>query len=276
MYAGEGEPFLHKDFCEMVKTTKAAGIDVAITTNGVLMTPVKVDQVIPDCSWIKISFNAGTAPTYASIHQTGEDDFNKVIKNLRHAVKLKRGNGYKCTLGLQMILLPENFKEAEGLAEIGKDVGVDYLVIKPYSQHPLSKTRKYGEIKYSELMKLEKKLEKYSTGNYSVIFRTSSMKKWDKGSKSYCKCRALPFWSYVDSDGNVWGCSMFLGDERFHYGNIKTTTFKEIWEGEKRRSSLDFVANELNTTECRINCRMDTVNEYLEELKNPLPHVNFI
>jgi radical SAM protein with 4Fe4S-binding SPASM domain len=276
MYAGEGEPFLHKNFCEIVKVTRAANIDVAITTNGVLLTPDKADQIIPDCSWIKVSFNAGTAATYAAIHQTKPEDFNKVIENLRYAVELKKQHGYKCNLGLQMILLPDNFAEAEAFAAIGRDLGIDYVVIKPYSQHPLSKTRKYEELKYSELMELEDKLKEYSTANYAVIFRSASMQKWDSCCKSYCKCRALPFWSYIDAEGNVWGCSMFLGDERFLYGNIKTNTFQEIWEGEKRRKTLNFVDNELDTSACRINCRMDAINEYLDELKNSQDHVNFI
>ncbi|MFH1305232.1 MAG: SPASM domain-containing protein, partial [Candidatus Omnitrophota bacterium] len=69
---------------------------------------------------------------------------------------------------------------------------------------------------------------------------------------------------------------VYLGDERFLYGNIYENTFREIWEGEKRRRSLRWVENELDTAKCRINCRMDEVNRYLWELRNPSKHVNFI
>ena len=94
--------------------------------------------------------------------------------------------------------------------------------------------------------------------------------------KHYGKCCALPFWTYIDAGGNVWGCSMFLGKKEFLYGNIITSTFKKIWEGPKRRSSLRMVAKELDTSACRINCRMDEINNYLWELRNPPGHVNFI
>jgi radical SAM protein with 4Fe4S-binding SPASM domain len=276
MYAGEGEPFLHKDFCEIVRQTKAVGIDVAITTNGVLMTPDKIEKILPDCSWIKVSFNAGNADTYAKIHQTKAEDFSKVIENMRYAAQLKKGKSYKCTLGLQMILLPDNFAEAEEFVKIGKDAGMDYVVIKPYSQHPLSETRIYKEIKYTDQLELGKKLEEYSDENFAVVFRANAMQRWDEKCKSYDKCLALPFWSYIDAEGNVWGCSMFLGDEHFLYGNIKENTFQEIWESEKRRKSLEYVANDLDTSICRVNCRMDAINEYLDELKHPKDHVNFI
>jgi radical SAM protein with 4Fe4S-binding SPASM domain len=102
------------------------------------------------------------------------------------------------------------------------------------------------------------------------------MKKWDEGIRNYGHCLALPFWTYIDSGGNVWGCSAYLSDERFHYGNINENTFREIWESEKRLASLKWCSEELDTTGCRVNCRMDEINRYLWELANPPEHVNFI
>ena len=102
------------------------------------------------------------------------------------------------------------------------------------------------------------------------------MKKWDEGVRTYNNCHALPFWSYIDAGGNVWGCSVYLNDDRFLYGNIYENSFQEIWEGDKRKESLKFVHQELDTCQCRVNCRMDEVNRYLWELKNPQSHVNFI
>ena len=49
---------------------------------------------------------------------------------------------------------PENKDEITLPAEIGRDIGMDYLVVKPYSQHPLSKTEKYKDIKYTEYASL--------------------------------------------------------------------------------------------------------------------------
>lgn len=276
MYAGEGEPLLHKDFPEIVELTVNSGIDTAITTNGVLLKEEKAREVVKYCKWIKVSINAGTAETYSKIHRTEPEDFDTVIENMAYAAKLKKKYGYGCTLGMQIILLPENRDEIEELAKTSKAIGMDYLVVKPYSQHTQSETQIYKDIKYKEDLVLVKDLEKYNTNDFSVIFRLDTMKKWDESSRSYNCCLALPFWSYIDAGGNVWGCSMYLEDERFYYGNVNENTFQEIWEGEKRRKSQEFIENSFDVSVCRINCRMDEINRYLWELKHPSDHVNFI
>jgi MoaA/NifB/PqqE/SkfB family radical SAM enzyme len=276
MYAGEGEPFLHKRMVEIIKHTRKCGIDIAMTTNAVLFNESRAEAILNDMEWIKVSINAGTAETYAAVHCTKAADFDKVIKNMSTAARLRKDNNYKCTLGMQMLLLPENAEEAETLAGIARDIGMDYLVIKPYSQHLLSKTSKYRNMKYSDQLHLSDRLKNFNTEKFSVIFRTHTMKKWDEGQRNYKRCLALPFWSYMDAGGGIWGCSAYLGDKRFYYGNIYESSFKDIWEGGKRQKSLQWVQDELDTTQCRINCRMDEINRYLWELRNPPAHVNFI
>ncbi|MBI3793709.1 MAG: radical SAM protein [Nitrospinae bacterium] len=276
MYAGDGEPFLHKDIAQIIVHTKKSGIDVGITTNAVLFKEEIADEILGHVEWIKVSINAGTPDTYSKVHRTKPADFDKAVKNMVYAKKVRDEKGYRCTLGMQMILLPENHAEAVTLARVASDAGMDYLVIKPYSQMPNSITHQYENVKYTDYMYLGPELEKLNTPDFRVIFRSNAMQKWDEGSRNYKKCHALPFWSYIDAGGFVWGCAEFLLDERFKYGNINDNTFKEIWEGEARMKSLKWVHEELDLCECRLNCRMDAVNRYIWDLKNPIDHVNFI
>lgn len=276
MYAGEGEPFLHKDIIKVIRHTKKVGIDMSVTTNGVFFNKEIADNVLQDTAWIKVSVDAARRDTYARIHRTNQDDFDRVIENISYAVEVKRKNNHMCVLGMQMLLLPENRDEAISLAELAREIGVDYLVIKPYSQHPQSKTKIYKSVKYDNCEDLKIELEKLNKDGFRVIFRISAMKRWNEKKRNYNCCFALPFWSHIDAAGDVWACSVYLDDERFYYGNIYNNCFQEIWEGMKRRESLDWVENELNTSKCRINCRMDAANRYLWDLKNLPEHVNFI
>jgi radical SAM protein with 4Fe4S-binding SPASM domain len=278
MYAGEGEPMLHKRIHEIVKATKDAGIDVSFTTNATVMTDQFIDEALPLVSWIKVSINAGSAKTYAQIHQTKERDFQKVIDNLKRAVAAKREKNLGCVLGAQSLLLPENAEEMGQLAELCRDeIGLDYLVVKPYSQHLFSETHVYEDIDYAPQLAMAKQLESYNTKNFNVVFRGHTMRKYTETDR-YQKSYATPvLWGYVMADGSVYGCSAYLLDKRFEYGNINEKSFQEIWEGEKRQQNFDYIRHELDIKECRRNCRMDEVNRYLHALQeHSVPHVNFI
>ena len=280
MYAGEGEPLLHKKINEIVKATTDAGIDVSFTTNATVLNEAFIDRSLPLTSWIKVSLNAGTAASYAKIHGTKERDFDRVVENLKNAVAAKRQNGLKCTLGAQAILLPENAHEMELLAKICRDeIGLDYLVIKPYSQHLFSETHLYEDINYNSYLSLADTLRPLNSESFHVVFRENTMKKYTQDeSERYTKCNATPFfWAYIMADGAVCGCSAYLMDKRFMYGTINDRSFQSIWEGPEREASFRYVRNELNIKECRKNCRMDEVNRYLFNLREGrIDHVNFI
>jgi len=278
MYAGEGEPLLHKDIVKIVIETKNAGIDVSFTTNATVISDDFINNALDKTSWIKVSMNAGTKSTYAKIHQTKEKDFDKVINNLKKVVKHKYDNDLDTTIGIQTLLLPENHNEMIELIRIARDeIGLDYLVIKPYSQHMFSDTEIYKDLKYDDFIDLGDELESFSNDNFNVIFRSNTMRKYSENDR-YKKCYATPFvWGYIMASGDVYGCSAYLLDKRFSYGSINENSFKEIWEGEKRKANYFFIKNDLNIVDCRKNCRMDEVNRYLYSLiEDKVPHVNFI
>jgi MoaA/NifB/PqqE/SkfB family radical SAM enzyme len=276
MYGGEGEPLLHPEIAGIIELTRGAGIDVAVSTNGVFLDPELAAEVLPQLTWLKVSINSGTPKGYAGIHQCDGDDFNTVIDNVAAAADLIKDNNWACTLGAQAILLPENAHDMEELAFQVRKAGVSYLVIKPYSQHHSSHNRAHYGIDYSLYNDLAERLEKFSTDTFKVIYRRHTMNKLQRAGRGYERCLALPFWSYVDAAGSVWGCSSYLGDERFLYGNLNQSSFRDIWEGESRRICLEFVAGCLDSESCRMNCRMDEINLYLWELMHPSKHVNFI
>ncbi|MDD5328406.1 MAG: radical SAM protein [Sulfuricella sp.] len=280
MFAGEGEPMLHKDIDRMVVAAARAGIDTAMTTNASVLSDAFVEHALPVMSWIKASVNAGTAETYARIHRTKERDFQHVLTNLKSLADARRRHGYACAIGAQILLLPENAAEVETLARICRDeIGLDYLVVKPYSQHGFSLTKVYQDIDYHGFRDMGDRLRSLNTDSFSVVFRENTMKKHDEGEDArYRKCHATPFfWAYIMATGALYGCSAYLLDKRFEYGNINESSFREIWEGERRRDNFHYVRDELDIHECRLNCRMDEVNRYLDRLlRRDVPHINFI
>ncbi len=277
MFAGEGEPLLHTGLGGIIAGARRAGIDCSLTTNAVLMTESFLEEGLSSLAWIKVSINGGTPETYAAVHRSPAADFERALGNIRRAVCLKNERGFSVALGAQMVLLPENAAEAVSLARRLRDLGLDYLVIKPYSQHKASLTRRYEGIRYGDYMRLADEIEKVEDGRFHVVFRRRAMAKQDDADRKYTTCYSTPhFWAYVMASGDVYGCSAYLLDERFRYGNLHSETFSALWGGELRRKNLKYVLDELDIMECRKNCRMDEVNRYLWALKYPPPHSNFI
>ncbi len=276
LHSGEGEPLLNRELPKIIECGKTSGIDQAMATNAALLYPDTAEKILPHMEWIKVSIAGGTKEVYADIHRTELTEFSKVIANIKAAVEIKNKNNYNCIIGMQMLLLPENMPTAIKLAEISRDIGADYLVIKPFSQQLGSINHGYQDIKYDEIDALEKQLSQLNTDSFKVIFRAQTMKNWNSQHITYKKCYALPFWSHIDAGGNVWGCGNFLHDDRFNFGNLYKNTFEEIWQGEKRKELMELFKNDWDTTDCRLNCRMDKINVYLNELKSPITHVNYI
>jgi cyclic pyranopterin phosphate synthase len=280
MFAGEGEPLLHKQITDLVLACSEAGIDVSFTTNATVMPADFLETALPYVEWIKASVNAGSAETYAQVHRTQAKDFHRALSNLKQAIAHRDTHSLHCTIGAQSLLLPENAHEMRDFARLCRDeLGLDYLVIKPYSQHNFSQTRRYADIDYTEYLTLEEQLSKENSNRFQVIFRGHTMRKYmETENERYSRCSATPFfWAYVMADGSVYGCSAYLLDERFKYGNLNEQSFKAIWQGEKRRKNFNYIRNAMDISQCRKNCRMDEINRYLDALRSTkVRHVNFI
>lgn len=271
MFAGEGEPLLHKDIGIFVQEAKKYGLDVAITTNGVAFEQEKREQCLPNLSWIRFSVDAGTPGTYAKVHGTRARDFDKVIGNIEESVRFKKQNKLETTIGVQFLMIPDNIKETGILAENLKKIGVDNFQIKPYSHHPDSSND--FSLDSEVYNRVEEELKKFDSPEFQILFRKMTLERIEEGNK-YPKCYGLPFFALMDVRGNVIPCNLFYGNEEFTYGNLYKKKFSKIWKGEKRKEVLRKIEKK-GVSECRKGCRLDAMNRSLHILKNPHPHGRF-
>lgn len=271
--SGEGEPLLNKDLPAIVNGIKECGVDVAMSSNAALFTKEKVEECLGSFSWIRFSIAALEEEAYYKVQQAKPGDLDKVRQNLRDIVEIKKRNGYGVTLGVQCLLLPDNMAQLPKMAEELRDIGVDYLTVKPFSQHLHSGNR--FNIDYEALLGMEKEIKKYESDGFSIFFRANAMQKMHH-EKCYERCLGLPFMTHIDAKGNVWPCVAHIGADEFCYGNINEQTFEEIWEGKRRKEVTERLYKTDINKVCREACRLDEINKYLDELKHPGEHVNFI
>lgn len=269
MFGGTGEPLVHKKISRIVHSAVMhSGLDVAFTTNGVLLDKL---EPVDLCTWIKVSLNAGTQETYSKVHRTNAKDWDKVWAGIASAVQRKG----PCTIGVQCVVLPENAYEMRGLAEICREVGVDYLVLKPYTQATFMLSHTYENIDYKDMREYLSKVSELDTKDFKVIYRHNAINTEIGKKHAFDKCRATPtMWVYSMGNGDVITCSAHLMDKRFNIGNLNENTFQEIWEGEKRRENWELMKG-FDIKQCRLNCRMAGPNKYLQDLTSA-KHINFV
>lgn len=273
IYAGEGEPLVNPEAPEIISKTKEYGIDAAMSTNGVLFTREKARSCLRALSWVRVSIAGATDTTYEKIHQCKTSDLQKVLKNLEDAVAVKRDQKLSTTLGAQLLLLPENKDEVVMLAKMIRELGFDYFTVKPFSQHPSSKAKL--SVDYSEAEEIGREVRQYETDFFKIYFRSKSIENLNM-EKPYNVCEGLHFMTYMDAEGDVFPCIVFMGQKDFVYGNIHDKTFSEIWESDRAKKIRAVFDNTFIHKNCRKTCRLDEINKYLHELKNPGAHVNFI
>jgi radical SAM protein with 4Fe4S-binding SPASM domain len=277
MFAGEGEPLLHEDLGLFVKTARESGIDVSLTTNGNSGNTAVWEEILPYLTWIRFSVDAGTPQVYSKVHGVKEGFFARTIGNINEAVRIKKQFNLPVTVGIQYLIVEENAGDIRNAAELFSDMQIDYYSFKPYSFNPKMIKRRDEAYSDRTLDEIQGIVDEFKDGSVpEIIFRRQAMKNYMANVKNYNHCHALSFGGYISSRGDFYTCKEYIEDERFNAGNIYHCGMKEVFYGERRQASLRYGMNVLRIDECRRNCRMARVNEFLEMLENKPEHVNFI
>ncbi len=287
-FVSDGESTCSPHLAQAIVHGRQNGLDMALGTNGFLLKPEELPQILPALTYLRFNISAGDRQRYSEIHGCAPECYDRVLTTTRQAVALKRENHWPVTLGLQMVLLPEFADQVLPLAELGRELGVDYLVVKHCSddeEHTLG----VDYSKYDALVELLKKAEALSSDDYLV------KAKWSKilsgGKRTYSRCFGPPFIVQFSGSGLVAPCGMLFSNKykKFHIGNLAEKPFKEIWQSERYWEVMNLIASPQFDARsmCGSLCLQHKVNEVLWQLKEegeelqtpagaPPPHINFI
>ncbi|MBC8413528.1 radical SAM protein, partial [bacterium] len=191
---GEAEPLMNPHVYDAIAEGKKGGADISLGTNGVLLdTGSQGEEALENLTWIRFNISAATDEAYRKVHRSR--DFETLMEKIRFCVAQKRKKQLDITIGMQMVLVPANVDQVLALADLGKTLGVDYLVIKQCSDTKDSDLGVYDRLgEYDSFEAILKEAESKSVGEYNVIV------KWDKvtnkGERSYAHCLGAPFLLY--------------------------------------------------------------------------------
>ncbi len=287
-FVSDGESTCNPALYDSILKGKSNGLDIALGTNGYLLKQNKLEEILPALTYLRFNISAGERKRYAEIHGCAEKCFDVVLDTIKETVRIKRKNNLDVTIGLQMVLMPDFADQIIPLTELGKNLNVDYFVIKHCSDDE-DGSLGVDYTGYQKLIGLLEKAENYSVEGYQVTAKWSKI--LSDGKRCYSRCFGPPFIIQFSGSGLVAPCGMLFGKKykKYHIGNIAEKSFKEIWQGERYWevmrliSSCQFDAK----TMCGSLCLQHKVNEFLDSVKRgkvnltspvgfPPQHINFI
>ena len=273
---GDGEPTMHKKFTNYLKELKSYGLDIGLFTNFSFTKESIVDDILENCFFVRGSLDSAKKEYHDKTH--GNNDFDLVIKNIKEMIK-RRGKKKFPIIGIQYVTNTENYKDLPYAADFYKNLGVNYLTIKPMLKNDLNIAHQSNDLKFKEVFPYMKEAESIQNENFKVYAKYSQFiellgRKTNDG-VYYKKCQATPLSPYLDEDGNVEMCGNLKG-RGFTMGNIYQNSFKEIWNSKKRETCI----NKIDLKKCPAGCKLDPLNKVLWDTFNDKDkekiHTNFV
>ena len=275
VFAGSGEPTIHQDTIPAIENAKRSGLDVAMSTNGVLLDNKAIEVIVRDLTWIRFSFSGGSPENYAAVHNTRESDYELVLNNITKMSVMKERTDSSLTIGTQLMLLPENKDYVVSQAKIMKDCGADYFVVKHFYESETNEYSAGNSFPSGELVaSLREAAACISNDTFSFILR--DVDHLDR-SRKYTNCLGLPLIVYFREDGEAYTCFFHQHDENTSLGSVVNQSFRELWESDGKKQAISYINDKIDKNKCQANCRHHQINNYLWDLKHNQPaHVNFI
>ena len=289
-FVSDGESTISPVFTDACKYGHELGLSMAVGTNAFVLTKNRLEDVMPYLTYLRVNFSGGEKKRYAEIMGVKESSYDRVCQNIRDMVEIKKKNNLKVTIGMQMVLMPQDADQIIPLAKLGKELRPDYVIIKHCSDNEDGGLGiNYDE--YEKLYPLLKEAEGYSDKTYKCVIKWSKIKDKGNNKRSYQRCYGAPFMLQLSGSGLVAPCGALFNEKykKFHIGNICDTRFKDIWKSDRYWEVMNYLASpKFNAQKmCGSLCLQHKVNEALDDfvkgkgdLKQPSTaspeHINFI
>src|SRR5512139_259045 len=238
-----GEPMLRPQIPELVEQASSQGIKVTMTTNGTLVDKAKAKRLVEGgLRGVNISIDSPNRKMHEKIRGV-EGAFKATTK----AVELFRRYKHKgkLTLRINTVVSRTNYQTLETLPDLAHELGADGINLIPFDDHCgeiLSMRKKDIALFNSEIAPkiAERALalglivsdeEAFPFGRTDSEVSLGRAGRYAFGYYDTHPCYAPWTHSLIDFNGNVYVCCMTR--ERIPpIGNIKTQSFKEIWESQ--------------------------------------------
>lgn len=213
----QGEPFLNKEFTEMISAASRQGIYTVTSSNAHFLSPeVAVKTVEAGLKRMIISIDGLTQDTYAQYRIGGNVD--KVIQGTQNILAARKALGVTYPVVIwQFIVFAHNEHEIDAIRKKAKDIGVDKLQLKTAQIYDFENADHW--------LPANPKLTRYQKKEGRLALKASRMK----------RCKRFHSNPVITWDGNMVPCC-FDKDASHPLGNVLHTDVKDVWKGVLRQS----------------------------------------
>jgi hypothetical protein len=265
-FTGGGEPLLNKDLSRFLEHSQQSGLDNGLITNGRTLTQKLARKIIPFLRWLRVSIYTDNAP--------------QVWQNIAKAQSLAAQLNPGLYLSASYLVFEDDPKAFQQAADLAQQSGIS-LQFKPgrVAAPELSCGTKY---ELDKLLKAKDSIDSLKTthphGPHIAITRFAELLE-----RNYHLCYGQQWTTALGADGLLYLCCEHKYDPRFLLGDLRTSTFQEIWESTHRREVLKII---ITWFSCFPGCKLHEINnalasktvaQLLEEHRDVLaPFPNFI
>lgn len=271
-FTGGGEPLLNKATVPTLLKVKEYGMEASVVSNGYLLSAKVSEIIVKTCSYLRISLDASTQEMHKLLHSpndVGKDNLQVILNKIREIVKLKKKLRSDIAIGVGFLVFPENYHQIFDAAKLTKDIGVDYIQIRPGL---IEKGIKFSDNVNIELNELILRALEINDENFSVLPIMHRFDEISKIDRAYSECMGHALVGVIGANMKMYLCCQTRNDPQLIIGDLSKNSFKEIWYGQQRIR----VAKKIDLDECP-PCRYTKYNEILSYLKSSnKKHVNFL
>lgn len=112
-----GEVFLHKRLFEILEKSKTNELFVEIITNGLLLNDSIINKIMKLNEFLTLTFSIDSLDKnkYEFIRKGGS--FDKLMENICLFNKIRKDNGFKGKIGINMVVMSINYREIEDIID---------------------------------------------------------------------------------------------------------------------------------------------------------------
>lgn len=232
----QGEPFLNREFLDMVKYAADKNIYTATSTNAHYLTDEVAKKTVESgLDRLIISIDGTTQDVYQQYRVGG--NLNKVIEGAKNIVKWKKELKSKTPfVFFQFLVVKPNEHQIEDIKKLAKEVGVDEVRFKTAQVYDY-------ENDPNNLIPVNEKYSRYKKDKDENYIAKNKLEN---------HCWKLHHANVITWDGLVVPCC-FDKDATHQLGNLKMQSFKEIWHNDNykqfrrelmtSRKNIDICAN---------------------------------